>query len=316
MFATGLPQLGLSYFTAASMIISIPTAVQVFCWVATLVTGTLRWKTPLYYVFAFFVVFIIGGMTGVMTASVPLDWQLHDTFFIVAHLHYVLIGGSVFPLLGTIHYWWPTMTGRMLSESLGKTAFWFIFFGFNLTFFPMHHLGLRGMPRRIYTYAPETGWGDLNLLATVGAAILAIGLLIYAANALSTLRLPKDAPDNPWEADTLEWCTPSPAPVYNFLRIPVVESRYPMWDRSDPMPSVEGLSHTCRESLVTSVRDAEPQHRYSLPSSSIWPLLMALATGVTIIVSIFTPWGYVIGGVLIFLTGIGWFWPKAETGVA
>jgi cytochrome c oxidase subunit I+III len=316
MFATGLPQLGMSYFTAASMIISIPTAVQIFCWVATLVTGTLRWKTPLYYVFAFFVVFIIGGMTGVMTASVPLDWQLHDTFFIVAHLHYVLIGGSVFPLLGSIHYWWPTMTGRMMSETMGKAAFWFIFFGFNLTFFPMHHLGLMGMPRRIYTYAPETGWGDLNMLATIGAAVLAVGLTIFAANALASMRRPKNAPDNPWEADTLEWCTPSPAPVYNFLRLPVVESRYPMWDRSHPMPSVEGLSHRCREVLVTTVRDAEPEHRYELPGSSIWPLLMALATGVTIIVSIFTPWGYVIGGGLIFLAGIGWFWPKEETGVA
>ena len=162
MYATGLPQLGMSYFTAASMIISIPSGIQVFCWVATLVTGRLRWDTPLYYVFGFFGVFIIGGMTGVMTASVPLDWQIHDTFFIVAHLHYVLIGGSVFPILGSIHYWWPKLTGRMLSETLGKAAFWLVLAGFNLTFFPMHILGLHGMPRRIYTYDVQSGWEPLE----------------------------------------------------------------------------------------------------------------------------------------------------------
>jgi cytochrome c oxidase subunit I+III len=315
MFATGLPQLGMSYFTAASMIIAIPTGVQIFCWTATLATGRLRWDTPLYYVFGFFAVFIIGGLTGVMTASVPLDWQLHDSFFIVAHLHYVLIGGSVFPLLGSIHYWWPKMTGRVLSEPLGKVGFWFVFVGFNLTFFPMHNLGLHGMPRRIYTYAAETGWGPLNLLATSGALVLAIGLLIFAINVFESFTRGWHASENPWDGDTLEWSIPSPAPAYNYMHIPIVESRYPLWDRSDPMPVVSGLSHTCRESLVTTVRDAEPQIRYEHPSSSIWPFLMAIGTGVALIVSIFTPWSYVIGGVLIFLAGIGWFWPKKETGV-
>jgi cytochrome c oxidase subunit I+III len=315
MFATGLPQLGLSYFTAASMIIAIPTGLQIFCWVATLITGKLRWDTPLYYVFGFFIVFIIGGLTGVMTASVPLDWQLHDSFFIVAHLHYVLIGGSALPILGSIHYWWPKMTGRMLSEKLGKTAFWIILVGFNLTFFPMHQLGLQGMPRRVYTYAPETGWATLNMLATVGSWILFVGLLVYAVNLLQSLRQWKSAPDNPWDADTLEWATASPAPEYNFQRIPFVESRYPLWDRSDPMPVVDGLSLTCRESLITSVRDAEPQLRFEHPHSSIWPLMMALATGVLITMSVFTPWGFVVGAVLIFLVGFGWFWPKKETGV-
>jgi cytochrome c oxidase subunit I len=315
MFAVGLPQLGLSYFTAASMIISIPTGVQIFCWVATLVTGRLRWDTPLYYVFGFFAVFIIGGMTGVMTASVPLDWQIHDTYFVVAHLHYVLIGGSVFPILGSIHYWWPNWTGRMLSESLGKLAFWFVFVGFNLTFFPMHILGLHGMPRRVYTYLPETGWGQLNLLATIGALILTVGLMIFLASILESLSRPRHAVANPWAADTLEWLAESPVPPFNFMHIPVVESRYPLWDRSDPMPVVTGLSHTCRQSLVTSVKDAEPQHRMDHPDSSIWPFLMAVATGITIIVSIFTPWAYVYGGFLVFLAGIGWFWPKKETGI-
>jgi cytochrome c oxidase subunit 1 len=315
MFATGFTQLGLSYFTAASMIIASTSGVQIFDWVATLVTGSLKWDTPLYYVFGFFGVFIIVGLTGIMTASVPLDWQLHDSFFIVAHLHYVLIGGSVLPLLGSIHYWWPKMKGRMLSEKLGKLAFWVILVGFNLTFFPMHQLGLQGMPRRVYTYSPDTGWGTLNMLATIGAAILAIGLLLFAANLMQSLRRPRGAADNPWEADTLEWAASSPPAPYNFQRLPFVQSRYPLWERSDPMPVVEGLSVTCRQSLVTSVRDAEPQFRFNHPSSSIWPLIMALATAVTIVMSIFTPWGVVVGAVLIFFAGFGWFWPKHESGV-
>src|SRR5436190_3704263 len=166
MFATGLPELGSSFFTAASIVIAIPTGTQIFCWIATLWSGRITVATPLLWVLGFFVIFIIGGMTGVMVASVPLDAQLHDTFFVVAHLHYVLIGGAVFPLFGAFYYWFPKVTGRMLSPRLGSTSFWLFFLGFNLTFFPMHVLGLWGMPRRIYTYSPETGWGSLNLMAT------------------------------------------------------------------------------------------------------------------------------------------------------
>ena len=165
MFATGLPQLGISFFTAASIMIVIPTGVQIFCWIATLWGARIRYDTPMLYALGFFVIFIIGGLTGVMLASVPLDLQVHDTFFVVAHLHYVLIGGSVFPLLGGLHYWFPKMTGRMLSERLGKIAFILLFIGFNLTFFPQHILGLHGMPRRVYTYPEAMGWGTLNLMA-------------------------------------------------------------------------------------------------------------------------------------------------------
>jgi cytochrome c oxidase subunit 1 len=171
------------------------------------------------------------------------------------------------------------------------------------------------MPRRVYTYLPETGWGQLNLLATIGALILTVGLMIFLASILESLSRPRHAVANPWAADTLEWLAESPVPPFNFMHIPVVESRYPLWDRSDPMPVVTGLSHTCRQSLVTSVKDAEPQHRMDHPDSSIWPFLMAVATGITIIVSIFTPWAYVYGGFLVFLAGIGWFWPKKETGI-
>jgi cytochrome c oxidase subunit 1 len=250
-----------------------------------------------------------------MTASVPLDWQLHDTYFIVAHLHYVLIGGSVFPLLGSIFYWWPKITGRMLNETLGKLSFWLVFIGFNLTFFPMHQLGLQGMTRRIYTYKPETGWTGLNQLATAGTFIILAALLVFGFDLLRSLRQKPDVPDNPWEGDTLEWSVPSPAPGYNYHHIPVVEGRYALWDRSDPMPVVSGLAYDCREVLVTSVRDAEPEHRHQLPSSSIWPFMMAIATAVTFGGALFTPWAFVIGGFMALLAGIGWFWPKKETGI-
>lgn len=203
----------------------------------------------------------------------------------------------------------------MLNERLGKLSFWLIFIGFNLTFFPMHQLGLQGMTRRIYTYRPETGWSALNLLATVGAFVILASLLVWIANIVLTQRRPKDAPENPWEADTLEWSVPSPVPSYNFHHIPIVEGRYPLWDRSESMPVVTGLSYTCREMLVTTVRDADPDHRYEVPSGSIWPLWMAAATGVTFIGAMFTPWAFVVGGVLALLAGIGWFWPKHETGI-
>ena len=160
MFATGLPQLGASFFTASSMMIAIPNGVQIFCWIATLWGGRPLFRTPLLFVLGFFVIFVIGGLTGVMLASVPLDLQVHDTYFVVAHFHYVLIGGAVFPLLGAIYYWFPKFTGRMMSERLGRWHFWLLFVGFNLAFFPMHILGLQGMPRRVYTYPAEMGWGS------------------------------------------------------------------------------------------------------------------------------------------------------------
>ncbi|HEX7771660.1 MAG TPA: cbb3-type cytochrome c oxidase subunit I, partial [Pyrinomonadaceae bacterium] len=167
MFATPIPQMGQSFFSAASMMIAIPSGIQIFCWIATLWGGRLNFKTPLYFVLGFFVIFVLGGLTGVMQASVPLDLQLHDTFFVVAHFHYVLIGGAVFPLFGAFYYWFPKWSGRMLSEWAGRWNFWLMFIGFNLVFFPMHILGLNGMPRRVYTYLPETGWGTLNLIASI-----------------------------------------------------------------------------------------------------------------------------------------------------
>src|SRR3954471_1052096 len=184
MFATGLPQIGEAYFTAASMMIAITSGIQIFCWLATLWSGRLRMTAALHFVFGFIFIFVMGGMTGVVLASIPLNLQAHDTFFVVAHFHYVLIGGALFPLFGGFHYWFPKFTGRMIDEKLGKITFWVLFIGFNLTFFPMHLLGLNGMPRRVYTYTAEVGWTGGNLLATTGAVIIAIGGALFITNVI------------------------------------------------------------------------------------------------------------------------------------
>ena len=311
MFATGLPKLGESFFTAASMLIAIPTGVQIFCWLATLRSGRVLVRAPLLYVLAFVATFVLGGLSGVMVASAPLDLQLHDTFFVVAHLHYVLIGGSVFPLLGALHYWLPKMSGRMPSEGLGRLTVAILFVGFQLTFFPMHQLGLAGMPRRVYTYLPETGWGPLNALSSVGAALLGVAVLLFVANVAWTLRRGARAEDDPWGADTLEWSTTSPPPAYNFVHIPVVESRHPLWTHPSPRV-VTGLRIDVREVLVTDAIDAVPDHRHMLDGPTLYPFLTAMAAGIGIITAIFTPWGITVGVVLTLPPLIGWFWPAGE----
>ena len=307
MFATPIPQMGQSFFTAASMMIAIPSGVQIFCWIATLWGGKLNFKTPLLFVLGFFAIFILGGLTGVMLASVPLDLQLHDTFFVVAHLHYVLIGGSVFPLFGAFYYWFPKWTGRMLSEWAGRWNFALMFIGFNLVFFPMHQLGLNGMPRRVYTYLPETGWGTLNFIASIGAFILAAGVLVFIINVAWARRAGAVAGDNPWAADSLEWATTSPPLNYNFHNLPFVQGRYPLWQATADAPVVRGLSTTKRETLVTSVLDAQPELCFDIPGPSIWPSLVALATAVTWIGGIFTPWAILVGLILAGAAVTGWF---------
>jgi cytochrome c oxidase subunit 1 len=311
MFATGLPQLGESFFTAASIMIAIPTGTQIFCWIATMWSGRVTVKTPMLWILGFFAIFVAGGLTGVMLAAVPLNIQVHDTFFVVAHFHYVLVGGAVFPLFAAFYYWFPKITGRLLSARLGAWVFGLLFTGFNLTFFPMHILGMHGMPRRIYTYPAAMGWGSLNLLASCGAVLMAGAVVLFLIDVARALTAGAEAGDNPWDAGTLEWATASPPPNSNFLDLPTVAGREPLWDNPPNQPVVVGLREDARDVLVTQVLDAEPDHRLLLPKPSIWPFLAGIATTILFIWSIFTPWGVVYGAVPLFVTLVGWFWPKS-----
>jgi cytochrome c oxidase subunit 1 len=310
MFATGLPQMGLSFFTAASLVIVIPTAVQIYCWIAALWKGRPQFETPLLFVIGFLVIFVFGGLSGVTLAAIPIDLQVHDTYYVVAHFHYVLIGGAVFPLLGALYYWYPKITGRLMNRRLGVWNFITLFIGFNVTFFPMHILGFLGMPRRVYTYPEYMSWTTLNMISSLGALLLVIGGMMLLYNVVYSYRAGEIAGDNPWNADTLEWATTSPPPVYNFAEIPIVEGRHALWVRSSPSPVVVGVRSDKREVLVTDLMDAEPAHLDEFPEPSIWPFLAAVATSIMFVGSIFTPWAVVYGALPIGITLVGWFWPK------
>jgi len=310
MFATGLPRLGYAFFTAASMTVAVPAGVQIFCWIATIWDGRPRFDTPMLYVIGFIFTFVIGGLTGVMLASVPLDLQLHDTYFVVAHFHYVLIGGAVFPLLGAFTYWFPKFTGRLMSEGFGKPIFWLIFLSFQLTFFPMHITGMLGMPRRVYTYPAGMGWDALNLLSTIGAFLFAAGILLFLLNWVISRRLGAVAGPNPWDAAGLEWATTSPPPPYNFAHIPAVSGRSPLWENRGELKVVAGLRVDEREMLLTTVMDARPDLREPSPNPTIWPFLSAIAVTIMFIGSIFTPWAVVWGTVPVAAALTIWFWPK------
>jgi cytochrome c oxidase subunit I len=230
MFASGLGQSVDLVFAAGSMLIAIPTGVKIFNWTATLYGGRIQLTTSMLFALAFIIQFTIGGLSGVMFATVPVDWQLTDTYFVVAHFHYVLFGGTFFALMAGAYYWFPKMSGRLLSERLGRWHFWLTVIGFNTTFFVQHFLGLLGMPRRVYTYANLPGWGTLNLISTIGAFILAFSVLLFLVNLAWSLRRGETAGDNPWRAWSLEWATTSPPPEHNFRRVPPVLGRRPLWE--------------------------------------------------------------------------------------
>jgi cytochrome c oxidase subunit I+III len=289
MFAVGLSTVTTVYFAAASLIIVIPSGIQLFAWITTILTGTPRFKTPLLWIIGFIVLFILGGLSGITFAAIPFDQQLTDTYYVVAHFHYVIFGAAVFPLLGGMYYWFPKVTGRMYHEGWGQASFWLTFVGMNLTFFPMHIVGLEGMPRRQYTYPPDLGWTGLNLLETIGAYVLAAGLVIVAVNlAVSYFRGARVGND-PWEGDTLEWATTSPPPAYNYAVIPRVTSPYAMWDRDDRDADIRDLARGERvleqghETPASTVVDADWDEILEMPSSSPWPLALALSLAVVFV---------------------------------
>ncbi len=234
MFATGLPDVALAFFATSSSLIAIPTAVKIFNWTATLWGGSIVIKTPLIFAVGFLLMFPIGGLSGVSLAVVPFDWQVTDTYYIVAHIHYVFFAGTVMGLFAALYYWFPKITGKLLNERLGTIHFWLVFVGLNLTFFPMHLLGLLGMPRRQWTYHAGMGWTVYNFIESVGAFIIAAGVAVFVVNLIVSFRSGGRAGADPWDAWTLEWATSSPPPEYNFIKTPVVRSRRPLWDMKHP----------------------------------------------------------------------------------
>tara|TARA_R110001599_G_scaffold159052_2_gene346203 strand:- start:14063 stop:16651 length:2589 start_codon:yes stop_codon:yes gene_type:complete len=321
MFTAGLGVMELSFVSAASMAVAIPTAIQVFAWIATLWRGKVRRCTPTYFLLGFMFIFVLGGLTGVMVAVLPFDWQVHDTYFIVAHFHYVLIGGMVFPMFAGLYYWMPLLNGNTLSERCGKWVFWLMFGGFNLAFFPMHISGLLGMPRRVYTYGAEMGWGLWNMLSSIGSLILAIGVALFCIDAIRTCRKPSRKISNPWHASTMEWLA---SDDYSSRSIPDVKSREPLWDQPNLSQEVTAGRHWLpgsvtgrRETLITSPVSATPTHVQILPNDSWLPLMAAAGTaGFFLLLTVkLTVIAWLCGFVAI-ISVIKWLWqvdvkPKA-----
>ncbi|WP_405431441.1 cytochrome c oxidase subunit I [Micromonospora sp. NBC_00617] len=326
MFATGLPQLSYSFFSAASTVITIPSGIQIFAWLATMLLGRLVLRVPLLFVIGFIVTFVLGGFTGAMFALTAFDQQVTDSYFVVAHFHYVLIGGAVFPMLAGLYYWLPKMTGRMYNERLGRWSFWLFFIGMHVTFFPMHLYGLFGMPRRIYTYGGDLGWNVGNLISTVGAYLLGVSLLLVLIGVVHTVRWGRPAPADPWEGDTLEWSAASPPEPYNFPVIPRVHSLHPVWDERTTESITSGATEDRilsdgRRTLFTSELDARPERAVEMPESTFKPLILAGALLVFFVALLLAWYPIAIIAALAVLTTIAaWLWPAhcpdEELGVA
>ena len=320
MFATGLPQITMSFISAASFMVAIPSAIQIFAWLATLVAGKPILKTPMLFVFGFIVTFVIGGVTGTMFSSIPFDQATTDSYFVVAHLHYVLVGGALFPIFGALYHWLPKMTGKLLDERLGKISFWLIFVGFNLNMFPLHISGLLGQPRRQYTYPEGLGWDIHNLISTIGAFVLALGILVTFYNWFRSVRHGKPAGNDPWGGETLEWATTSPPPDYNFETIPTVRSREPTWDQPDLKDGAQPPEKGGRAlaeghlTLSTSLLDARPQAIVHMPHESGWPFFLAVAMTALFYGLLIDAYELAaIGGIASTIGVMGWFWPRGET---
>ena len=323
MFATGLPVITLSLFSAASTVVTIPTGVQIFCFILTLALARPRLTVPMLFILGFLFIFVLGGLTGVMLAAVPFNLQAHDSYFVVAHLHYVLIGGMVFPLFAAFYYWTPHFTGRMMSERLGKWAFWLMFGGFHITFFLMHITGLRGMPRRIATYPEGLGWDRLNMLSSIGSYIFAAGVLVFVWDFVVHRWRGPVAPRDPWKAGTLEWLYPPIAPGHNFHAIPRVHSREPLWDQPDLLANaahetegiLRGAPHGRRETVGCHPVSGEPLQIVRLPAPTWVPLVTASFIAVTMVCLLSGFYIAAAASSAATLAGFGvWAWEPSETG--
>jgi cytochrome c oxidase subunit I+III len=322
MFAAGLPDLAMTFFTAASLMIAIASGIQIFSWIATMWGSKPTLSVPMLYALGFVFLFTLGGLTGVMVAMVPFDQQVHDTYFIVAHFHYVLIGGVIFPIFAGIYYWTPKISGRRLVPWLGYAGFWTTFVGFNLTFFPMHIMGFLGLPRRVYTYPKELQIDNYNIAATIGAALLGFGTLLLLLDLIYSLFKGQPAGDDPWQADSLEWSVASPPPNYTFYSFPIVTSRHPLWitetsaesvHYSDLSLSLAGQPHEWRGTLVTDATDATPQAIQFLPSPCYVPFWTAVAT-LGAAVGVLTQ-AYILSAFALLMLAIClviWLYPDAD----
>ena len=316
MFTVGIPQLAQAFFSMASMLVAIPTAIQVFAWLATLWTGRVVWSLPMLWIMGFLVIFVAGGLTGVMLALVPFNWQVHDTHFVVAHMHYVLVGGMLFPLIAGLYYWLPHVSGRMPSELLGRWGFWLVFGGFNMTFLLMHLTGLLGMPRRVYTYQAGLGWDWLNLLSSIGGFVMAIGVGMLVVDLLLHFRFGRPAPRNPWNADTLEWAVGMPVTTYNFISLPHVDNRHPLWnDRQLPDKLDKGkggLVEIQAERRVTwgsDVVTGEVRDIIHVPSNSWIPLQTGVLLAITCLGLLTKFYWVALGAALLgLLVVLRWSW--------
>jgi cytochrome c oxidase subunit I+III len=316
MYTTGLPAVSLGFFSAASEAVAIPTGIQIFALIATVMLGVVQRTVPMLFCLGALATFVVGGLTGVMIAVAPFDFQVHDTYFIVAHLHYTLIGGMLFPVLAGVAYYFPFVTGRQLSRRLGIWSFWLSFLGFNAAFLPMHLTGLLGMPRRVFTYGAEAGWSWLNLLSSVSAFVFAAGVLLFFADCLRSALRGAPAGRNPWDAGTLEWLTALPGPQYGLRAIPVVESRYPLWDEPETASRIDNgegylpdAKEGLRETLVTSVLDARPVQVLRVQGPSWLPAITAVGLGGVFIFATFKMWLVVAVSAVIFMGGLlTWLW--------
>ena len=321
MFAVGLPTLVLAFFAAASMVIAVPAGVQFVSWLATIWSGRPVWKTPFLFVVGFLVTFVIGGITGVMVAAPPFDLQAHDSYFVVGHFHYVLIGGVAFPIFAGVYYWFPKFTGRLLDERLGRWNFWLLFIGVNLAFFPMHIVGLLGMPRRVYTYEAGLGWESYNLLSSIGVLVIIAGIAVFIWNVARSYRRGEVAGNNPWGAATLEWAVPSPPAEHGWSILPIVRSRHPLWDQDELHRGderlerfVHGLSQwplRWRAAVIVGTADARPQEVFRVANPSIWPLVAGCGL-VFIFAAELTKlrWGIAVGAAIVTAAVIAWNWPQ------